>query len=98
MITRRSGIPTCALIEQPSPRRWLDLDNPQWAASNEAVVRGFWHSVAAEYQPPLPAAVVDTAMARADGNLLHAVMHHEHLRGVSAEERRTDRIPIGLVR
>ena len=60
-----------------SPLRRLDLDDSRWAASNEAVVRGFWGAAAPGYQPPLPAAMVAAAIAHADGNVLHAVMLHD---------------------
>src|SRR6185436_6011055 len=66
------------------------------AASNEAVVRGFWEAVAPGYRPPLPAATIAAAIARAEGNVLHAVMLHDALRDLPAAERRTERIPRGL--
>ncbi|HWO20792.1 MAG TPA: AAA family ATPase [Kofleriaceae bacterium] len=83
-------------LDARSPLRRLDLDDPRWAESNARVVRGFWEAVAAEYQPPLPAATIEAAIARADGNVLHAVMLHDALRDLPAAERRADRIPRGL--
>jgi hypothetical protein len=83
-------------IEARSPARHIDLDDRRWAASNEAVVRGFWQAVATEYEPPLLGATVATAIDRARGNVLHAVMLHDALQGVPAQERRADLIPRGL--
>ncbi|TMQ27720.1 MAG: ATP-binding protein, partial [Deltaproteobacteria bacterium] len=58
--------PHLSYLEARSPLRWLDLDDAAWAASNEAVVRGFWAAVAAAYHPPLSARTVDLVIARAD--------------------------------
>jgi hypothetical protein len=92
----RPTYPHLSWLEARSPVRRLDLDDPQWAASNEAVVRGFWEAVACQYQPPLPAETMAAAIARAEGNVLHAVMLHDALRGLPAEQHRADRIPRGL--
>jgi WD40 repeat protein len=88
--------PHLGWIEAHGPMRGMDLDQERWGASNEAAVRGFWAVVAAEYQPPLPAAAVANAIAAADGNMLHAVMLHDALRDLPAPERDVDRIPRGL--
>jgi hypothetical protein len=40
----------------------MNLDDAQWASSNEAVVRGFWKAVAPDYEPPLPDATVAAAL------------------------------------
>ncbi|HWO25377.1 MAG TPA: AAA family ATPase [Kofleriaceae bacterium] len=93
--TRRT-YPHLGWLEARNPVRRLDLDAPRWAASNEAVVRGFWEAVASEYDPPLPAATAAAAIARAEGNVLHAVMLHDTLRDLTAAERRVDRVPHGL--
>lgn len=85
-----------AIERARSPARRIDLDDRQWATSNEAVVRGFWDAVASEYKPLLPAEMTITAIERAEGNVLHAVMLHDALRGLPAPERRADRIPRGL--
>jgi WD40 repeat protein len=79
-----------------TPVRRLDLDDRRWASSNEAVVRGLWEAVAPEYDPPLSPEMTAEAIARAEGNVLHAVMLHDALRDVPADERRADRIPRGL--
>jgi WD40 repeat protein len=92
----RPTYPHLSWIEARSPVRRLDLDDRRWAASNEAVVRGFWESLAPGYEPPLEAATLAIAIARADGNVLHAVMLHDAWRDLAASERRADRIPRGL--
>jgi WD40 repeat protein len=92
----RPTYPHLSWIEARTPARRLDLDDARWAASNEAVVRGFWAAVAPEYQPPLPPETVTAAIARAEGNVLHAVMLHDALRDAPAPLRRADRIPRGL--
>ncbi len=61
------------------------------------MVRGFWAAVAADYQPPLSAEMVAAAIARAEGNVLHALMLHDTLSNLSVvEERDADRVPRGL--
>ncbi len=92
----RPTYPHLSWIEARSPARRIDLDDRRWAASNAAVVRGFWEAVATEYKPPLPAETRLSAIERAEGNVLHAVMLHDALRGLPAPERRADRIPRGL--
>jgi WD40 repeat protein/nucleoside phosphorylase len=92
----RPTYPHLGWIEARSPARRLNLDDAQWASSNEAVVRGFWGVVAPSYEPPLPDATVAAAIARAGGNVLHAVMLHEVLRDLPPEQRRAERIPEGL--
>jgi hypothetical protein len=84
----RSTYPHLSWIEARSPARRIDLDARQWAASNDAVVRRFWEAVAAEYRPPLPPETRITAIERAEGNVLHAVMLHDALRGLPPPERR----------
>src|SRR6187402_710371 len=92
----RPTYPHLGWIEARSPARRIDLDDRRWAASNAAVVRGFWEAVAIEYEPPLTAETRIAAIERAEGNVLHAVMLHDALRGLPAPERRADRIPRGL--
>ncbi len=92
----RPTYPHLNWIEARSPVRRLDLDDPRSASSNEAVVRGFWEAIVSEYQPPLSGKTMDAAITRAEGNVLHAVMLHDALRDLPAEERRADRIPRGL--
>ncbi|HWO25516.1 MAG TPA: AAA family ATPase [Kofleriaceae bacterium] len=92
----RPTYPHLGWIEARSPARRIDLDDRRWAASNAAVVRGFWEAAAAEYKPPLSEETRSSAIERAEGNVLHAVMLHDALRGLPAPERRADRIPRGL--
>jgi WD40 repeat protein len=92
----RPTYPHLSWIEARGSVRRLDLDDRRWAASNAALVRGFWEHVAAGYQPPLPADAMAAAIARADGNVLHAVMLHDAWRDLPALEHRADRIPRGL--
>jgi hypothetical protein len=92
----RPTYPYLDWIESRNAVRRLDLDDSHWSASNEAVVSAFWTSVAAEYDPPLPAATTEAACVNADGNVLHAVMLHDALRSRAASERRVDRLPRGL--
>jgi WD40 repeat protein len=92
----RPTYPHLGWIEARSPARRVNLDDSQWASSNEAVVRGFWEEVGPDYQPPLPASTVAAAIGRAEGNVLHAVMLHDVLRGLPPAQRRAERIPAGL--
>ena len=92
----RPTYPHLNWIEARSLVRRLDLDAPRWASSNEALVRSFWGSVASEYQPPLSAETKAAAISRAEGNVLHAFMLHDALRGLPAEERHAVRMPRGL--
>jgi len=70
----RQTYPHLRWIEARSPARRIDLDDRRWAASNEAVVHGFWQAVAPEYEPPLPAEAMAIAVDRAEGRVLHAVI------------------------
>ncbi len=92
----RPTYPHLRWIEAQSSVRYLELDDRQWGGSNEAVVRGFWEAVGPALRPSLDAATMAVAIARADGNVLHAIMLHDALRDVPASERRADRIPRGL--
>jgi WD40 repeat protein len=92
----RPTYPHLGWIDARSPARRVNLDDGRWASSNEAVVRRFWHAVAPDYQPPLPAATLAAAITRAGGNVLHAVMLHDLLQDEPPEQRRADRIPDGL--
>jgi WD40 repeat protein len=92
----RPTYPHLSWIEARSSVRSLDLDHRRWGASNEAVVRGFWEAIGAELRPPLDMATMAVAIARADGNVLHAIMLHDALHDLPASERRADRIPRGL--
>lgn len=92
----RPTYPHLSWLDARSPVRRLDLDDRRWAASNGAVIRGFWKAVAREYRPRLPAATTAAAIERAEGNVLYAVMLHDALRSLPAAQRRADRVPRGL--
>jgi len=92
----RPTYPHLSWLDARNPVRRLDLDDSRWAAANQAVVHGFWEAAVAGYEPPLPPATMAAAIARADGNVLHAVMLDDAWRELPASERRADRIPRGL--
>ena len=72
----------------------IDLDHQNFAADNEATVRGFW-----EHATPLlglDVRFVDQAVARAGGNLQHAVTLRKHLAGLPEGDRRVKGLPQGL--
>ncbi|TMQ04800.1 MAG: hypothetical protein E6J91_42455, partial [Deltaproteobacteria bacterium] len=71
----------------------IDLDDAASAADNEATVRLAWR---AANRLELDAQAVDDAVARAGGNLLHAVMAQRYLETVPPDRRRLDDIPHGL--
>jgi hypothetical protein len=91
----RPTYPHLNWLEARSSVRRLDLDDTRWAASNEAVVRGFWEAVGPQYQPSLSGETIATAIARAEGNVLHAAMLHDAPRDLPDAERRADRVPRG---
>jgi WD40 repeat protein len=72
----------------------LGLDEPGGIADNDATVRAFWDREA----PPLAldAGFIDEAVARAGGNLQHAVTLRKHLAGLPPAQRRVEGIPRGL--
>jgi hypothetical protein len=72
----------------------IDLDDPEWAADNDATVRALWEQAAP--QLGLDAQFVDTAVMRAGGNVQHAVQLRKHLAVVPATQRRVEDIPRGL--
>ena len=72
----------------------IDLDDPDFAADNAATVRAFWERAATRLE--LDAHFVDEAVARAVGNLQHAVTLQQHLAGLPAAQRRVEGIPRGL--
>lgn len=92
----RPTYPHLDWLEARNPVRRLDLDDPAWATSNDAVIRAFWEAVTSSYQPPLPPETLAAAIARAEGNVLHAVMLHDALQAVPVDQSRADRIPRGL--
>jgi WD40 repeat protein len=92
----RPTYPHLDWLEARNPVRRLDLDDPAWTTSNTAVIHAFWEAAASAYQPPLPPGTTAAAIARAEANVLHAVMLHDALQAAPADQRRADRIPRGL--
>src|SRR5262249_17331721 len=76
--------------------RHIDLDDDAWTASNQAVCRAYWTSEAERFQPPLEAALVREILEAGKGNMLYAVKLREWLAGLTAAERRAERLPRGL--
>jgi nucleoside phosphorylase len=72
----------------------LDLDASGSAADNDATVRAFWVSAAGPLG--LDARFVDEAVARAGGNVQHAVQLRRHVAATPAQLRRVEDIPRGL--
>jgi AAA ATPase domain len=72
----------------------LDLDASDRAADNDATVRTFWES--ADGPLGLDARFVDEAVARAGGNVQHAVQLRRHVAATPAQQRRVEDIPRGL--
>jgi WD40 repeat protein len=72
----------------------IDLDAPDSAADNEATVRAYWEREARLLG--LDSRFVDEAVARAGGNLQHAVQLRKRLAVLPATQRRVEAIPHGL--
>jgi WD40 repeat protein len=72
----------------------IDLDDPDNAADNNATVRAFWERAAEPLG--LDAGFVDEAVARAGGNVQHAVQLQKHLDVIPPEKRHVEEIPRGL--
>src|SRR5512140_752288 len=72
----------------------IDLDDPRNAADNDATVRAYWERAAEPLG--LDARFVDEAVARAGGNVQHAVTLQRQLKVIPAEQRRVEDIPRGL--
>jgi len=72
----------------------IDLDDPDSAADNDATVRAYWERAAGPLG--LDARFVDEAVARAGGNVQHAVTLQRQLKVIPAEQRRVEDIPRGL--
>jgi hypothetical protein len=72
----------------------IDLDDPGCAADNDATVRAFWERAASPLG--LGADFVDEAVARAAGNVQHAVQLQKRLHGLAPAQRRVEDIPRGL--
>ncbi|HEX7840282.1 MAG TPA: AAA family ATPase [Kofleriaceae bacterium] len=72
----------------------LDLDAPDSAADNDATVRMFWEGAAGPLG--LDALFVEEAVARAGGNVQHAVQLRRQVAATPAKQRRVEEIPRGL--
>jgi len=72
----------------------IDLDDPGYAADNDATVRAFWEGAAEPLD--LDADFVDEAVTRAGGNVQHAVQLRKRLAVLPPEQRRVEDIPRGL--
>jgi WD40 repeat protein len=72
----------------------LDLDGSDSAADNDATVRAYWEAAAGPLG--LDARFVDEAVARAGGNVQHAVQLRRHVAATPAPLRRVEDIPRGL--
>jgi broad-specificity NMP kinase len=72
----------------------VDLDAPGSEADNDATVRTFWERDAGPLG--LDARFVDEAVARAGGNVQHAVQLRRHIEETPAHLRRVEDIPRGL--
>jgi hypothetical protein len=72
----------------------LDLDASDSAADNDATVRAFWEDAAGPLG--LDARFVDEAVARAGGNVQHAVQLRRQVAATPAHLRRVEGIPRGL--
>jgi len=72
----------------------IDLDDPDHAADNDATVRAFWEGAAAPLG--VDASFVDEAVARAGGNVQHAVQLRKRLAVLPPEQRRVEDTPRGL--
>lgn len=72
----------------------IDLDDPRNATDNYATVRRCWQQAALELG--LDACFIDEAVARAAGNVQHAVTLQKHIAGLPPEQRRVEDIPRGL--
>ncbi|WP_438006201.1 AAA family ATPase [Sorangium sp. So ce321] len=92
----RPQYPHLGWLESRGNVRRLDLDAPEWAASNERACRAFWGDQAPRFTPRLDPRLVEEAVARAEGNLLYAVKLREWLEEQPVEQRRVERLPRGL--
>jgi hypothetical protein len=72
----------------------LDLDASDSAADNDATVRTFWGGAAGPLG--LDAGFVEEAVARAGGNVQHAVQLRRHVAATPVHLRRVEDIPRGL--
>ncbi len=72
----------------------IDLDDTKWAGSNAAACQRFWQ--VQDFDPPLPASLVEQALDRGHGNVLYAVKLRDQFESLSAAERQVIALPDGL--
>lgn len=95
LCTSRPRHPYVAMIEtRDGELERIDLDDPAMAADNDATVRMFWQRAAPSLG--LDERFIDEAVARAGGNVQHAVTLCKHLRTLPQAQRRVETIPRGL--
>ena len=92
----RPTYPHLAWLEARDGVHCIDLDDAQWAPSNETVVQQYWERAAPDFMPPLEPGFVAEAVRRAGGNVLYAVKLAEWLREQPVEQRRAEQLPRGL--
>ncbi len=80
--------PHAAWLDDREGLTRLSLDDPRWSASSEQACRAFFQHHGALLDPPLDPALVDDALRRGRGNLLHAVTLHARFALDPASRRR----------
>ena len=95
LCSSRPAYPNLYWIEERTPRR-IDLDEPEWQASNEAACLQYWEHFGTQFEPPLTKEIIEQSVTKAQGNILHAVKLREWLDTLSPEERSAAPIPAGL--
>lgn len=94
----------CSSRPQPGPNAGLggppvatslDLDHPDWAASNAATCRAFWAAKQAEVDW-LSQGRVDAALDAGQGNMLYARQLWALWRSQTAQERDSNAVPLDL--
>jgi len=91
----RPNYPQLGWLEQRSGLRLLDLDQPQWRADNDRVVEAFWRKRGPELDPPLDEKLLESVIAAAQGNMLHAMTLFDAF-PTEMQARDAKRIPVGF--
>ncbi|MGK3963486.1 NACHT and WD repeat domain-containing protein [Sorangium sp. So ce118] len=92
----RPTYPHLDWIEARDHVRRIDLDAPDWSASNAEACSAFWAYHGPRFIPPLGPELIEEAVASAQGNFLHAVKLREWLAEQPLGERRAVHLPKGL--
>lgn len=71
----------------------LDLDSPEWDASNKQACQAFWDYHARQLKPPLGDDLLEFFNRQADGNMLYTKLAHEWLLAQPPEARRVESLP-----